>query len=84
MNQDGRPKTSRRVRNPSPEEYASYVVPSPVKNNIGQQDSNITNSNDDLIYYDNVEDDEMSTEQKLRDQKVLALGCWLFGTMLAV
>ena len=64
-----RPKTSRGVANPSPEEFVSYIVPSPFQD-----------SKSHTLRLDNSPGKRTITDTKDPSRVAVALGCWLFGS----
>ena len=95
----GRPRTSRGCRNPSPDQFTSYVIPSPVQMHLTKTPSAVVlpvNPPDNKGGQEHDDyDDEDNTYQRLCDsnnntddadlqERDVFLGCWLFGSLLRV
>ena len=88
----GRPKTSRGKAHPSPDEFFSYVVPSPQRGSANDKTDDFVSfpANEQFTfapseyedadynnkYYDNIIDD--------RSEQMRMLSCWLFGSLLKI
>ena len=87
--QPDRPTTSRGKRKPSPEEYASYIIPSPQKDEDDDDIKVLSFNKDDDAPFEvmkkfNFLDDDSEPNESPNNDQVVALGCWLFGGALFV
>ena len=87
-----RPTTSRGKSRPSPEEFASYVVPSPKGNSSPSVEGKV-------LVFDDDEDNEAvdvtdtanggevrrtaTVGANINEEELVAIGCWLFGSALS-
>lgn len=90
-----RPKTSRGKSHPSPDEFYSYVVASPVRSSdpsrliIHETDEDATNSQpaSEDIHHGELSDAYfrgLNMEGVASDRQVALLACWLFGSLMRV
>ena len=87
-----RPTTSRGKSRPSPEEFASYVVPSPERGSSSPVEGKVLVFDDDddkaINFMESAEsgEDESKGEDSwnTNEEEVVAIGCWLFGSALSV
>ncbi len=84
---DLRPKTSRGTSRPSPDAFADYVVPSPLRDSMMENMQNHeNNSNKRNISNKIAVVDVHSTDETTHvlSEKDVYIGCWLFGALLRV
>jgi hypothetical protein len=81
---NGRPKTSRGSRNPPPDDFFSYVVPSPNRD-FETSRLQVHSSNDDHRGALAPSSSSTTTPQHyVLTEKDVYIGCWLFGSLLRV
>jgi hypothetical protein len=81
---NGRPKTSRGSRNPPPDDFFSYVVPSPNRD-FETSRLQVHSSNDDRRGATAPSSSSTTTPQHyVLTEKDVYIGCWLFGSLLRV
>ena len=81
-----RPSTSRGKKKPTPDEFADYVVPSPERE---KPDDSPVLQGKILVFGEGSEEvkDGSTAEGKQKfnkNEEIVAIGCWLFGSALAV
>ena len=74
---NSRPKTSRGTSRPSPDEFASYVVPSPNRDDPYA----VTTSE---VHGNNIDSERRALFTHMLSEKDVYIGCWLFGSLLRV
>jgi len=83
---DNRPKTSRGTSRPSPDEFASYVVPSPNRDDpyAGTTSEDHRQSSRLQVHGNNIESERRALFTHTLSEKDVYIGCWLFGSLLRV
>ncbi len=66
-----RPKTSRRIAHPTPEQFTNYIIPSPCQKE---------NQKHVLNLEDKFSRPNSSSGRRTEEKELVALGCWLFGS----
>lgn len=82
-----RPSTSRGKKKPTPDEFADYVVPSPertVKATESPLQGKVLVFEKDEKGSEEVKDNAEPRREHSRTDHTVAVGCWLFGSALAV
>ena len=83
---DSRPKTSRGTSRPSPDEFASYVVPSPNRDEpyVVTTSEDYHQSSRMKVHGNSIETDRHTLFTHVLSEKDVYIGCWLFGSLLRV
>ena len=84
-----RPTTSRGKSRPSPEEFASYVVPSPERGSGSVEGKVLVFGDEEDSEAANVVESAVSGKEDWKgnegyEKELVAIGCWLFGSALSV
>ena len=82
-----RPKTSRGTSRPSPDEFASYVVPSPNRDDPYTVTATTTEDHQSSrlqVHGNSIESERRALFTHVLSEKDVYIGCWLFGSLLRV
>ena len=81
-----RPKTSRGTSRPSPDEFASYVVPSPNRDDPYAVTTAVDHSQSSRIqvHGNSIDKERRALFTHVLSEKDVYIGCWLFGSLLRV
>ena len=84
---NSRPKTSRGTSRPSPDEFASYVVPSPNRDDpyaVTTSEEDHPQSSRLQVHGNNIDSERRALFTHMLSEKDVYIGCWLFGSLLRV